>query len=61
MVEYGLILALVSVVAIGILATIGTDVKAVFTEHRELAGRRVGPFAGGGGHPPPGRRKRHQP
>jgi pilus assembly protein Flp/PilA len=31
MVEYGLILALVSVVAIGILATVGTDVKAVFT------------------------------
>jgi pilus assembly protein Flp/PilA len=30
MVEYGLILALVSVVAIGILATVGTDVKAVF-------------------------------
>jgi pilus assembly protein Flp/PilA len=31
MVEYGLILALVSVVAIGVLATVGTDVKAVFT------------------------------
>ena len=30
MVVYGLILALVSVVAIGILATVGTDVKAVF-------------------------------
>jgi pilus assembly protein Flp/PilA len=30
MVEYGLILALVSVVAIGILATVGTDVQAVF-------------------------------
>jgi pilus assembly protein Flp/PilA len=30
MVEYGLILALVSVVAIGILATVGTDVQSVF-------------------------------
>jgi pilus assembly protein Flp/PilA len=30
MVEYGLILALVSVVAIGVLGFIGTDVTAVF-------------------------------
>jgi len=30
MVEYGLILALVSVVAIGVLATIGTDIQSVF-------------------------------
>jgi pilus assembly protein Flp/PilA len=30
MVEYGLILALVSVVAIGVLATVGTDVQSVF-------------------------------
>ena len=30
MVEYGLILALVSVVAIGVLTIVGTDVKAVF-------------------------------
>jgi pilus assembly protein Flp/PilA len=28
--EYGLILALVSVVAIGVLATVGTDVQSVF-------------------------------
>jgi pilus assembly protein Flp/PilA len=31
MVEYGLILALVSVVAVLTLITVGTDVKAVFT------------------------------
>jgi pilus assembly protein Flp/PilA len=31
MVEYGLILALVSIVAIVTLTTVGTDVKAVFT------------------------------
>jgi pilus assembly protein Flp/PilA len=30
MVEYGLILALVSVVAIGVLAAVGLDVQAVF-------------------------------
>ena len=32
MVEYALILGLVSVVAIGTLATIGTDVNSIFTE-----------------------------
>jgi pilus assembly protein Flp/PilA len=32
MVEYGLILALISVVAIGALALIGTNVEAVFTD-----------------------------
>lgn len=32
MVEYALILGLISVVAIGTLATIGTDVKAIFQE-----------------------------
>ncbi len=32
MVEYALILALVSVVAIGILATVGTDVSSVFSK-----------------------------
>ena len=31
MVEYALILALISVVAISVLATMGTQVKAVFT------------------------------
>lgn len=31
MVEYGLILGLVSVVAVAVLATIGTDVNLVFT------------------------------
>lgn len=32
LVEYGLILGLVAVVAIGTLATVGTDVKTVFTD-----------------------------
>ena len=31
MVEYGLILVLVSVVAVAVLTTVGTDLKAVFT------------------------------
>ena len=32
MVEYGLILGLVSVVAVGVLTTVGTDVSAIFTQ-----------------------------
>ena len=32
MVEYGLILALVSIVAIATLATVGTDLKSLFTD-----------------------------
>lgn len=32
LVEYGLILALISVVVVGTLATIGTDVKGVFED-----------------------------
>ncbi|HEY0387106.1 MAG TPA: Flp family type IVb pilin [Gaiellales bacterium] len=31
MVEYGLILAIVSIVAIATLITVGTDLKAIFT------------------------------
>ena len=38
MVEYGLILALISVVVIGVLAIIGTEVLGVFTEVAEELG-----------------------
>ena len=31
MVEYGLILALIAVVVIGVMTTMGTDLKAMFT------------------------------
>lgn len=39
MVEYGLILALVAVVVIGVLTTMGDNLKALFTE----AGNKVKP------------------
>ena len=42
MVEYGLILALVSVVAIVALTAVGTDVQGRVQQHRRRADRRVG-------------------
>ncbi len=46
LVEYALILVLVAVVAIGILATVGTDITAVFQSVSDA-------LKGGGGAPAP--------
>ena len=44
MVEYALILALISVVAIAVLITLGDDIKAVFTDvERDIDGGAKAP------------------
>lgn len=52
MVEYGIILALISVVAIGIVQAVGGKVTTAFTKVDTELGTAVG--GGGGAAPPPG-------